>query len=605
MRKLWKTVKENIILQLTVIVLVIIAVFFFLLIQNMNYFRKIEQENARNLSNLVLTQAGHSLNSYYDNLGSISESFGYSQAVLDYFSEKPLERITDIENIKSAFGNTILLNRHLDSVLLYDNNMNCIGALGNHYYLPERMKVLRAVEEFSADYYNKDSKNLCYAFYLPVYKLQSDEYMEQLGMCVFFLDSGALDDAIGNSLSAVGSAIELQDTAGRHLAFSATSDLTAVDSIDKLTTDKGFYATHGSWMKNSWRITVAISVEANSSEEQRYQRMLNYTLWIFVFMLALLVFYAYVKLARPIHTIGSFLEKVISEPGKRLSMKREDDIGIVADKLDLLLDENQKVIYEIRKSKILLYEVELSRQKMKLLAYRNQINPHFLYNTFACISGMALANDQDDIAEITMALSDIFRYAVKGGNIVCVEDEIRHMERYKKIIEYRFTGKISVEISAEKETYPVPLIKLILQPLVENAVFHGLEQKMEKGSVKINVSMQAARLVLAVTDDGCGIETDKLAQLKESYEQQVYEQGKAARVPEYMKPVNNVEGTGRDIVTAGESSTKQGIGIANIIQRLKLFYEADYTFTINSRKDVGTSIVITVPDHVREGITGD
>ena len=128
---------------------------------------------------------------------------------------------------------------------------------------------------------------------------------------------------------------------------------------------------------------------------------------------------------------------------------------------------------------------------------------------------------------------------------------------------------------------------------------------MDKGSVKINVSMQAGRLVLAVTDGGCGIEEDKLLQLKESYEKQVYEQGKTARVPEYMKPVNNVEGTGRDILTAGESSTKQGIGIANIIQRLKLFYEADYTFTINSQKDAGTSIVITVPDHVRDGITGD
>ena len=605
MMRLGKAIKENIILQLTIIVLTIIAAFIFLLFQNLNYFRKIEHENARNLSNLVLTQAGHSLNSCYDNLESIAESFGYSPAVLDYFSDKPMERVENIEDIKGAFANTILLNRHLDSVLLYDNDMNCIGALGNQYYLPDRMKVLRTVEEFSADYYNRENHDLCYAFYLPVYKLQSDKYMEQLGMCVFFLDSGALDDAIGNSLSAVGSAIELQDTDGRHLAFKATDDLTSVWSIDGLLDNEGFYSTHGSWMKNSWRITVAISVEANSSEEQRYQRMMNIILWVFILMLAVLVSYTYVKLARPIHMIGSFLEEVRSDPGKRLSIKRDDDIGIVADKLDMLLDENQKVIHEIRESKILLYEVELSRQKMKLLAYRNQINPHFLYNTFACISGMALANDQDDIAEITMALSDIFRYAVKGGNIVCVEDEIRHMERYKKIIEYRFMGKISIEISAEKETYQIPVIKLILQPLVENAVFHGLEQKMDQGSVKISVSMQTGRLVFEVTDDGCGIAEAELAELKESYEKQVYEQNTNARVPEYMKPVNSVEGSGRNIAVAQENTGRHGIGLANIIQRLKLFYESDYTFTINSRENVGTSIVITVPDHVREGIAGD
>lgn len=323
-----------------------------------------------------------------------------------------------------------------------------------------------------------------------------------------------------------------------------------------------------------------------------------------IWMFLLLILFTYLRLAKPIHKIQDFIEHVMVQPSSRLTMHRSDDIGTVAKSLNRLLDDNQRHIHEIRENKILLYEVELSRQKMKVLAYRNQINPHFLYNTFACISGMALMNDQEEISELAMALSDIFRYAVKGGNIATVQKEVENIEKYAKIMEYRFMGKIKVQIKADKEVLDTPIIKLILQPIVENAVFHGLEPKMGEGHVETTVSRVNNRIRIVVSDDGLGIAPDQLVEMKRNYESIAYTVPESMRVPEYMKPTQMVEGTGRGIrlEQPDETNKSRGIGLGNIVQRLKLFYETDYSFQIESQEQKGTTIIITVPDQIRQEI---
>ena len=128
-----------------------------------------------------------------------------------------------------------------------------------------------------------------------------------------------------------------------------------------------------------------------------------------------------------------------------------DEISILVDNLNHMLDEKDEMSEKLRHAQRDLYETELSKQQMQVLAYRNQINPHFLYNTFECIRAMALYYDADEIAEITMALSRIFRYAIKGHNIVTVEEEIANIREYAKIIFYRFGGRIQVGIEVEEE----------------------------------------------------------------------------------------------------------------------------------------------------------
>ena len=216
---------------------------------------------------------------------------------------------------------------------------------------------------------------------------------------------------------------------------------------------------------------------------------------------------------------------------------------------------------------------ELSKQQMQVLAYRNQINPHFLYNTFECIRAMALYYDADEIAEITMALSRIFRYAIKGHNIVTVEEEIANIREYAKIIFYRFGGRIQVGIEVEEEAKKRNMLKLIIQPVVENSIFHGLEQKLDNGLVTVHARVdENDMLEVEVKDDGCGMEQEQVDQLLYQIKRQ----------------------------SLHRSSQKDSIGLANICHRLGLFYGDKAGFTIESSPGKGTRVIIKIPRETEE-----
>lgn len=180
---------------------------------------------------------------------------------------------------------------------------------------------------------------------------------------------------------------------------------------------------------------------------------------------------------------------------------------------------------------------------------------------------MALYYEVDDIAEITMALSKVFRFAVKGENIVSVEEEVSYIREYAKIIDYRFMGKIDVDIEMEDAVKEKRVIRLMLQPLVENAVFHGLEQKLEDGEVNVSIHMHGEdHIMFVVEDNGCGIEPARLVWMRDNLD---------------SRPTG-----------------QKGIGVANIYQRLKLFYGDDVVFQIESRLGEGTRITIIIPDEL-------
>ena len=172
----------------------------------------------------------------------------------------------------------------------------------------------------------------------------------------------------------------------------------------------------------------------------------------------------------------------------------------------------------------------------------------------------------EDIAEISMALSKVFRFACKGDNIVTVQEEIEYIREYSKIIDYRFMGKIDVEVDLETGVEEKSVIKLLLQPLVENAVFHGLEQTVDGGEVCVHVGFREnGYLEILVEDNGCGISKEQLQNLRNTW---------------------------------NSDKREKGIGIANIYQRLHLFYGEDVIFDIQSEEGKGTKVRIVIPDNI-------
>lgn len=344
--------------------------------------------------------------------------------------------------------------------------------------------------------------------------------------------------------------------------------------VEGLQKDKNSLVQTVDQEETSWRIVSVIPVREIYSGLSIVHTSIFLVMTIAFLGLSLLLYFCYFIIIRPIRRVDAFVRHSAASSTERLEgFDGTDEISILVDNLNHMLDEKDEMSEKLRHAQRDLYETELSKQQMQVLAYRNQINPHFLYNTFECIRAMALYYDADEIAEITMALSRIFRYAIKGHNIVTVEEEIANIREYAKIIFYRFGGRIQVGIEVEEEAKKRNMLKLIIQPVVENSIFHGLEQKLDNGLVTVHARVdENDMLEVEVKDDGCGMEQEQVDQLLYQIKRQ----------------------------SLHRSSQKDSIGLANICHRLGLFYGDKADFTIESSPGKGTRVIIKIPRETEE-----
>lgn len=175
--------------------------------------------------------------------------------------------------------------------------------------------------------------------------------------------------------------------------------------------------------------------------------------------------------------------------------------------------------YMIRRINSLIDEVYLAQIKEKeaeLLALQQQINPHFLYNTLDSIAWMSMAYKAEDIRYMVMSLASMMRYSLnEGNNYITVRDELEQVRNYLGIQEIRYDNKFTITIKAEKETLDYKIIKLIIQPLVENAIVHGFKDTGVFGNIEISVEIVKENLIVKVINDGVEIDLEKVRKLLE------------------------------------------------------------------------------------------
>jgi len=225
---------------------------------------------------------------------------------------------------------------------------------------------------------------------------------------------------------------------------------------------------------------------------------------------------------------------------------------------------------------------ELKRQHAEYLALQNQINPHFLFNTLEDIRGDALEAGMIGIAQTTGALATYFRYTItEPENLVPLEDELDNVESYYTIQQYRFGDRLSMEIDYPDGHlgYPnVKLPKLTLQPIVENAISHGLERKVSGGCFRIQIETTQKDLLIHVRDNGSGIAPDTVQAMNQSF-------------------LTNKELTRK---STGEDSGNQegkhnGIALNNINNRIRLLFGENYGLHIYSKEGIGTDEQVRLP----------
>lgn len=216
---------------------------------------------------------------------------------------------------------------------------------------------------------------------------------------------------------------------------------------------------------------------------------------------------------------------------------------------------------------------ERQRKKAELYALQSQIDPHFLYNALDSIRGYALLHDLDEISDITEALSRVFRNMISDKHQqLSLRQEMDNIDNYMKVQRFRFNDKFQYSFEAEEELldkYMVP--RMVLQPLVENAIMHGLERQVEGGFIKVTAHATERRFILVVSDNGAGISEERLEFLRRAMKLNPVEYG------------------------VHDESQHIGIALININRRIKLNYGKQYGITLNSTPNVLTTTEVVLP----------
>lgn len=235
-----------------------------------------------------------------------------------------------------------------------------------------------------------------------------------------------------------------------------------------------------------------------------------------------------------------------------------DEIAVLTRSFNDMTQEIGGLVEDIKQQ-----QKNLRIAETKLL--QAQINPHFLYNTLDAIVWLAEENRKDEVVSMVTALSDFFRTTLsKGRDFITVREERSHIESYLKIQQFRYQDIMSYEIDMEENMGEFMIPKLTLQPLVENALYHGLKNKRGGGMIKITGRLDGENMIFTVTDDGKGMTKEVLEKLQESI-------GKEK----------------------GDKSI-DGFGIGNVNRRIRYYYGERYGVTLESVENDGTKATVTM-----------
>jgi two-component system, sensor histidine kinase YesM len=260
-----------------------------------------------------------------------------------------------------------------------------------------------------------------------------------------------------------------------------------------------------------------------------------------------------------IHSIRSGNRKAMQEP---LKLTGCSEISELSSEFNGMLSQILSLEAQLVKTVETLYAADIERQKAEIAHLRSQINPHFLYNTLESIKGLAIRHGVPEIADIATAIGKISRYSIKGAVTVTLSEEMEIADAYLRIQKTRFGNRFDAIMNIPESCRMLMVPKMLLQPLAENAVIHGLENK-EEGTLYIGAHTEENVLLVVVQDDGEGMDAERLEEIRNSLDSEAPEGGQ--------------------------------IGLRNIHRRIRLSCGSAYGLTIDSAPGSGTKVTVRLP----------
>ncbi|WP_042461711.1 sensor histidine kinase [Neobacillus dielmonensis] len=319
---------------------------------------------------------------------------------------------------------------------------------------------------------------------------------------------------------------------------------------------------------NNWKLAAVVP-------ESEILNKVNYIKHFTILLIVMLAFFAIF--------LANFIGRYISKPLQKMAyqMGRFNEKNLDLD-YPLSGPQEMKVLHNGFKELIvrintLMDQIQMEQEEKRQLEFaimHAQINPHFLYNTLYSIKGLCDMGLNHDASQMISALSSFFRIGIsKGREIISIQEEVEHIQHYLYIQEMRYGDDFAYHIDVEEEILSYNIIKLSLQPLIENAIYHGVKQKRGKGTITLKGYQLDNDIILEVADDGNGIEKSKLHEITRELESSYQ-----------------------------DKKTFIGIGLKSVNERIKIHFGKEYGLTILSEPGYGTTVKIRIPKTKGESV---
>jgi len=325
-----------------------------------------------------------------------------------------------------------------------------------------------------------------------------------------------------------------------------------------------YYSVYNSGaISNGWYMVLAIPRDYYMRDITKLKNVIIPITLMTAFLTALLSILVSRGITRPIRFLSGAMENFgQGNFDINCQVDSEDEIGRLSHTFNQMVMDMNSLVNTV-------YEQKVMKQEAQMKSLQMQINPHFLYNTLDTINWMARIRHVDEIGDMVAALSNMMRYSLEKKSFVRLGEEVKSLKDYIAIQNYRYRDKMVAEIEIDESLMSLYIPRLLIQPILENAIVHGIEEKLDKGHILVAARRGDEDLYIQIIDDGVGMTEETMSHiLREDYS---------------MKK-------------SGHTS----IGVVNVNRRIQMIYGKDYGLLVQSVLGAGTKITIHIPAREEE-----
>lgn len=528
------------------------------------------------------------VSSNYTEVSKLMVNLGYDATVQNFLAESDNLKIYEIskkiDSLMDVFKNT---NPDILDISIVNNAGKVVslkGSIPDIYTLSNRQEQDGAVHYagFRTASHNNDRDK--FLFSMNIFSLGNKTiYGENAGFMMIGLDSHSINKEIEKYPRLAGTNFYLFEN--NHLVFSNSAQdedliqqITSLhlekeqdQTVMKTSTGKRYILQSHVLPEIEGKIVTATPI----SILMKGLQPLKTKSYILMLIMLLLVSIPYsilmMNILKPLSKLMTFMKQPktgsLNILQSKVSLEGYAEIEMISSEFNTMLQRINNLTNQLVQTDTELYQSELEKQRLQYAFLQSQINPHFLSNTLDTIKGIAITQGSKETYEMAGALSRMLRYSIKGGDEVSLGDELQIVKAYITIHQLRFSDRFTYEQSCPEELLQLQIPKMIIQPIVENALTHGLESLATGGIVRIHVQQDDnGVLMVTISDNGSGIAPARMEQLN-----------------------HMLHSDDKDKVL------KEHIGVANVHHRIHVKYGDPYGLSLRSEQGKGTVVTLTFP----------